>query len=477
MGKVLSVTQVSPNAYLQGRILAALRAQDASSISALARQIDASRASVSRAVTVLSNAQLVAKSGRELTITPAGKVEEARFLRERQTAHRKLETKILARTKPYQNLSSLIWPQRIAGEAFRAGTQGPTWEPPADFVKAAETVTAAMNVPGIQAAIDALNLPMVQEVQRRFREQQAVISRVVEGIGALPNMSTQYFLPPLDMGNLRINWEKILDAGTRGALEVAGLMPSSHMSKAFRHEVLNAYVDREGENREPEQVSAEIESVALRHYDANNCQLVANIVERLKAAPEFDSAKQILDDVLTSHRAGAETITMLPLLLLIEPVAFPFVASFIDLVPNDQAWQELIDQIFAQKVAWAENPWTEKRKKGEREHLRSLRTSLKDLSHADVAAALAIIHNDTRWTPKMEGAAEMVDMLGRFIYRNSQPGDPLPVDPITKLPRLNRHQAAHGITLTGTRIDTLRCFLVLDLLAELIAQFHQDLAA
>lgn len=270
----------------------------------------------------------------------------------------------------------------------------------------------------------------------------------MQSLGTLPKMPTEYFLPLQGMANLRINWDKlhdmVIETGTREALEFAGLIPSSHMSKAFREELVSVYQEREGEAREPREVSAEIEALALRHYDANNCQLVADMVERLKPAPELKRNKEVLDDVLKAHRAGADAITMHPLVLLIETMAFPFVDKMIDALPNEKERRDLIEQIVAQKQVWADNPslWTEEKKTKERNNVRS---RLKKPAHDDVAATLAVILEVTRWTPMLEGAGEMVDHLGRFFYKRSQKEDPPPVDPVTGLPRLNRHKVAHGI--------------------------------
>jgi hypothetical protein len=153
-------------------------------------------------------------------------------------------------------------------------------------------------------------------------------------------------------------------------------------------------------------------------------------VNELCSNPEFSDHEPVLRDALIAHQQHLDTISTFPLVAVIEGILVPF---FKELQGVSSKHNQLSSQIL-------------------------------DIPASVVNRAIGL-----------EATVCLVkffdDCVYRFVNWNTDPADATDYD------KLSRHGLFHGISLQGTRLNTLRCFLILELVSRLLPWIRADAAA
>ena len=162
----------------------------------------------------------------------------------------------------------------------------------------------------------------------------------------------------------------------------------------------------------------EVHDKVLSFFDEDGCIVLGDIVEGLIASGVFPGRDGVFRDTLTAHRMGLDCITTLALVPIIEAI-----------------------------TTEAFTPWIGSK-----------------LKHNQIAPTLKDLVDDlpAGWV-KAGGIAHItttIKYMETFLYQPVYSDNPLRTN--TDHPR--RHALAHGWAKAGTRMNTIRCLLILDCL-------------
>ena len=187
-------------------------------------------------------------------------------------------------------------------------------------------------------------------------------------------------------------------------------------------------VDRVTEAHETGEPRERIESLILASFDADNSDSVACIVEKLLKMPEFSDRREVLNDVLAAHRAGLDAITTYPLVCMVEGV--------------------LISAI--------EPSVTDKKK---------------ELRHNKLKDHMETMPVSIARSVGFEAVSSMLAFMEGSLYHSAYWWDDEELR--TNYIELNRHRLLHGMAPRGTRLNTLRCITMLDLIGSIFEAQRQ----
>lgn len=213
------------------------------------------------------------------------------------------------------------------------------------------------------------------------------------------------------------------DEDTRAAFNAARFVPSPYLDSGFKHRLVAAH--QEGK---PHQ---ELEAMIAEHYDANRCGEVVEIVRRLCRNKRFDGRQATLRQTLRAHKAkkAYNSITVYPLAAMIEGIVMPFLAA---------TWH-----------LWEPDEGGPKKRKTPRQ--------------GDMPAVLDGACNIVRYSRGLVGATCLVEYMEGPFLEGFDIASPPPTDD-----DLRRNPLMHGHALGGTRLQTLRAFVMLDFLGFLM---------
>jgi hypothetical protein len=130
-------------------------------------------------------------------------------------------------------------------------------------------------------------------------------------------------------------------------LVYGGFVPSAYMD--WDLQVQLAALSQKGISKD------EVQRIVVEHYDEDNADRVSNIVDRLKASPDFKGQRRILDDALSAHRYHLDAIGYIPLVVLIEGVAIPWVkkvAPYLDeLADMHDAFADVLNELRQRRLS------------------------------------------------------------------------------------------------------------------------------
>lgn len=201
---------------------------------------------------------------------------------------------------------------------------------------------------------------------------------------------------------------------TEAAFKHADLLPAPSMGAKLVEAVVEAYE----EGAEPEELCRKV----LGHYDADNAAALEGVVKRLCSSHHFAGRELILCQTLEAHRAGLNAITVYPLVPMIEGVLSPYLSDLTGEEVRSKKMAEALEQLPVRGVG-------------------------------------------------LEGMARLIGFVETQLYKKWKPGDDLKV--LDEHVALNRHRLAHGGRMLGTRVDALRCFLTLELVATLLKAWDE----
>jgi DNA-binding Lrp family transcriptional regulator len=213
------------------------------------------------------------------------------------------------------------------------------------------------------------------------------------------------------------------------AFEFAGLVPSPHVAKHLRRKVQILLEDGRAAGTPNEDIRVAIHREVLAHYDENDCAAVKAITRRLTKHPNFAGRKTVIEQSFEAHRLHLDAISTYPLCSMIEG---------------------LIKEALSRVLPPEEKP-------GKLKHIQ-LPGKLQEFVNDGVPLVLADV-------------LRLVTALARlYRYWNWDLG----YKPSDQDSTLSRHALFHGFTRQGTRLDSIHCFLVLDLLAELFTFVEEN---
>lgn len=229
---------------------------------------------------------------------------------------------------------------------------------------------------------------------------------------------SQFDLPTLSMD---WNWWSVERDRRRtiAAFQNLDLIPSPSVDRALVDQIVNAHEANESEDT--------ILELVLQHFDADDCAAVAKIVDRLCISTDFKARAEVLQDALTGHRAHLDTITCYPLVAMIEGLVVPLLSEIVG-GGNVKHYQipEILEEV-----------------------------------PASVAYAIGLEAYDC-----------IIEYFRGHLYENfdwqKQP------DKARDFINLNRHCLSHGHAARGTRLNTIRCFLVLDVMAVMLPELRRE---
>lgn len=228
-----------------------------------------------------------------------------------------------------------------------------------------------------------------------------------------------------------VDWNKIFglsdeirglfgDPRIRDAFTALELIPAPTMDEHLIDRVVAEY-----ENQTPHD---EIHQIVLDHYDEDDCNRVAHLVEELLCAPDLVDREAVLRDVLSAYRLGLDAITAYPLVAVIEGVLITALVPYV----------------------------TEPKK---------------DLKHNKLADLLGDIPLVATAGIGFEAIVSMLAFMEGSLYHSSHWWDD--EEKRKNYIKLNRHRLLHGMAYRGTRLNTLRCLLMLDLVAKLLPKMRE----
>ncbi|MDP9380271.1 MAG: hypothetical protein M3Q29_08975 [Chloroflexota bacterium] len=196
------------------------------------------------------------------------------------------------------------------------------------------------------------------------------------------------------------------------AFSCADLVPSPSMSHELVERVLEAYEAGAGR--------VEITEMVMSECDADGCRLLGEIVDKLRVNPYLAGREETLRQTLEIHRLGFDAVSSYPLVPMIEGVMVPFL-------------QELTD---------------------------------KKVGHNRIAGELGEMPVQVGYAVGIEGLSCAIAFMESRLYKSFD----WTSDAIARSNYidLNRHLLLHGMAVQGTRENTARCFLLLDLVGALL---------
>jgi hypothetical protein len=198
--------------------------------------------------------------------------------------------------------------------------------------------------------------------------------------------------------------------------ECAGLIAAPSMGRDLEDALIAAY----NSTGDPEVIWRLVEA----HYDADGAAAIQAIITTANADKDLSSRPQNLDEVMEAHRLELDTLTTGPLVELIESVLV-------------LTLEETILPALGRSERVKHN------------------TILENMLSVDFSLP-------GRATARLLSLVQFMDeqMYEYFDWRS----DPARRDDPSKA---NRHQLGHG-WVTGNRRNTLRCFLLIDVLADVL---------
>lgn len=252
--------------------------------------------------------------------------------------------------------------------------------------------------------------------QLHARATAAALAPLVESLNGLAPVGSA-----LDFSHLfpRVNWPWLEEFAerrrVRDAFEAADLIPSPSMTQDLIDRVVAAHEH----GAQPDELAA----IVLEAYDANDCALLRGLVDQLCVSPDFAQRVPVLRDTLAAHRAGLDAMTTHSLVAMIEGIMVPFIAE----VSDSGKWPK----------------------------------------HNDIADELKSWPASLAWGVGSEGYGCLITYLKDHLYGTAHWKTE---DPATRgrFEVLNRHRLLHGMAVQGTRLNTLRCYLILDVIEALL---------
>lgn len=218
--------------------------------------------------------------------------------------------------------------------------------------------------------------------------------------------------------------ELLGDSQVRETFSGLGLVPSPSMGYQFVEKVVTLH--------ESGCSNDEILELVLNYFDEDDSARLSDIVERLESIDALSGWADVLHDALRAHQMRLDAIASYPLVAMIEGV---LISAFYPLAANPK----------------------------------------QDLRHLKLADYLLDIPMMYVTNVKIETLMCLVSYMEDSLYRSSNWWD----DENTRKQstELNRHRLLHGMAERGTRLNTLRCFLMLDVIGELVPGIRQFVAA
>jgi len=212
----------------------------------------------------------------------------------------------------------------------------------------------------------------------------------------------------------------IRDEGTREAFAFAGLFPSLYTDESLRLQVVAA--------RKSGKTATYIQRLVLSHYDAQNAEQVSKIVMRLNKNPWFEGREPVLSQTLTAHRQELDAISTYPLAAMIEGVLRRYLMAIEDQLglPGKPEDRKLV----------------------------GFKQVLQETLYL------------TPYTGGLSGASVAKEYFEEHVAANFKWPNPPQEDVADE--ELHRHPLLHGHSLGGSRLNTLRCFLMLDFIAAMM---------
>jgi len=205
-------------------------------------------------------------------------------------------------------------------------------------------------------------------------------------------------------------WRDLFENGRiEAAFTAIGLPPSLSMEMQLIQSVIHWYEA----GAAPEQIRAAV----MAHYDANGCADLAALVDRLCASPDMAGRAPTLEHAFLDHQEGRDAGTIFILIPMVEGILRPAI--------------------------------------------RQMTTPTTKLSHNKMPGLL--LSSPLAHTAGRIGGAilrAVTTYLEDRFFKDFHPGDLLE-DQV-------RHPYLHGIILTGTRMESLACFLLLDAIVDLL---------
>lgn len=210
----------------------------------------------------------------------------------------------------------------------------------------------------------------------------------------------------------------IRDKETRDAFNFASLFPSPYTDENLRLQVVAAY--------KAGKTATHIQGLVMTHYDARNAARVSKIVTQLKKNPWFKGREDVLSQTLEAHRQKLDAISTYPLVSMIEGVL--------------------------------------------RRYLMAIEPQLKVAEKAEYKVLKVALWEMLCLAPYTVGLPEAsgaIEYFGEHVAANFKWSNPPQEDVADE--ELHRHPLLHGHSLRGSRLNTLRCFLMLDFIAAMMA--------
>lgn len=260
---------------------------------------------------------------------------------------------------------------------------------------------------------------LARSMRRMNEKWERPLTSITQGIrSAVLRTSTKPLLEAFDVRRLILpaatSWLAPFERARRveKAFGSVGLVPGPSMDEGFVERIVATHEN----GADPEEICRDV----LDYYDANGAAVLADVIERLVSNPYFADREKTLRQTFEAHRQGYDAITVYPLALMIEGVLVPYL-------------REALDK--------------------------------KKIKHNELADHLG--HMPFLGGIGLEGPACLIGFMEAHLYDwwNLAEGEDERVD---EHMALNRHRLAHGALAQGTRMDTLRCFLILDLIAALL---------
>jgi hypothetical protein len=215
------------------------------------------------------------------------------------------------------------------------------------------------------------------------------------------------------------------------AFGYVGFVPSPYVSAELQHEVVRA--------RKAHLSRRAIQSLVMEHYDRQRCRELGKAVGRMLANPLFEGRGAVLRQTLQAHRTTKlDAMTTYSLAALIEGITMPLMYDL---------WSD-----------WEVDAPKSKPKRPTHKHIPEM-----------IEEAIKVIN----YSVDIQGAWPLIEYMEHHLFAKFYVDDPRGVSRTGA--ELNRHALLHGYALRGSRLNALRCFLMLDLLGILIPYIRREL--
>lgn len=215
----------------------------------------------------------------------------------------------------------------------------------------------------------------------------------------------------------------------RAAFYAAGFIPSPSMNTELVRRVVDAH--------EKGVSASELANMILSFFDEDRCERLIPVVDRLCENPEFESWRTTLEHVLAAHRSQLDSITTYPVVAMIEGILLPFFTENFD--PDDI----------------------------------KMMTGTGKVKHNTIAKLMGQLPLGVVFPVGFEAFACLIDYFEEHLYQSSDWKADKSVR--SDYVNLNRHRLLHGMVTQGTRMNTLRCLFILDLLGIFLPAIRAEL--